>query len=106
MTSTNKFLTARVTVVREQGNSFTISQVRWGVFRCRLYLDFYHLTCPLSDVRFGTPVFLSHANGRCNPQKPLHTTFHKSRGKARKVITQLTEQVADGRLAFQAVVQT
>jgi hypothetical protein len=106
MTSTIKFLTARIAVVRWHGYSFTISQVRWGTFRRWLYAGLYHQTCPPPDVRFETAVFLSHANGRFNPQKPLHTTFQKSRGEAREAITQLTEQVADGRLAFQTFFQT
>lgn len=106
MASTIRFLTASVAQVRWQGYSFTVSQVPWGAFRRWLYAGLYHHTCPPPDVRFETAVFLSHADGRFNPQKPLHTTFQKSSCEARAAITQLTEQVADGRLAFQTFFQT
>lgn len=103
--STVRFLTGQVAVVRWQGYSFTISQVRWGGFRRWLYARVYHHVCPPSDVRFETAVFLAHADGRFNPQKPLHTTFQKSRDEARAMIRHLTEQVAEGRLAFQTFFQ-
>jgi hypothetical protein len=66
----------------------------------------YRHACPPSDVRFETAVFLSHADGRFNPQKPLQTTFQKSRDEARMIIRHLTEQVAEGRLAFQTFFHT
>jgi len=103
--STVRFLTGRVAIVHWQGYSFTVSQVHWGGFRRWLYARVYHHVCPPSDVRFETAVFLSHADGRFNPQKPLHATFQKSRDEARAMIRHLTEQVAEGRLAFQTFFQ-
>lgn len=100
-----RFLTSRVAVVRWRGYAFTVSQVRWGWFRRWLYAGLYHHACPPPDVRFETAVFLSRADGRFNPQKPLHATFQTSRDEARAVIKELTEQVADGRLAFQTFFQ-
>ena len=103
--SSVKFLTPRVAVVQWRGYSFTVSQVRWGRLRRWLYAIVYHHACPPPDVWFETAVFLSHAGGRFNPQKPLQATFQKSNHEARTVIKELTEQVADGRLAFQAFFQ-
>jgi hypothetical protein len=105
-TATVKFLTGRVALVRWHGYSFTVSQVRWGGFRRWLYARIYHHECPPSDVRYETSVFLSHGNGRFNPQKPLHTTFQTNGNEARLMIRQLAEQVAEGRLAFQTFFQT
>ncbi|MBI3622006.1 MAG: hypothetical protein HY208_07465 [Nitrospirae bacterium] len=104
-TSTVKFLTSRVAVVQWRGYWFTVSQVRWGPLRRWLYARVYRHACPPSDVRFETAVFLSRHDGRFNPGKPLHATFQTSREEARAMLTQLVEQVADGRLAFQAFFQ-
>jgi hypothetical protein len=103
--STVRFLTTRVAVIQWRGYWFTVSQVRWGPLRRWWYARVYRHECPPRAIRFETAVFLSHRNGRFNPQKPLHATFQKSRGEARAMITQLVEQVAEGRLAFQTFFQ-
>jgi hypothetical protein len=97
-----RFLTSRVAVVPWRGYVFIVSQVRWGRFRRWLYANWYRHTCPPPEVRYETAVFLSHADGRYNPQKPLHATFQKNGEEARVVLKELTTQLADGRLAFQS----
>jgi len=101
-----RFLTGRVAVVPWRGYLFIVSQVRWGWFRRWLYATWYRHGCPPPDVRYETAVFLSHADGRFNPQKPLHATFQKSGEEARVVLKELTAQLADGRLAFQSLFLT
>jgi hypothetical protein len=96
-----RFLTPRVAVVQWSGYWFTISQIRWGVLRRFLYRRVYRLTCPPAEVRYETAVFLSQADGRFNPQKPLQMSYQTTREEARAIMRQLAEQVAGGHTAFQ-----
>ena len=98
-------LTGKVAIVHWKGYAFTVSQVRWGLLRRGLYRLIYRKSCPEHEIKFETAVFLSNADGRFNPQKPLHLCYQKDLSEAKATMKTLCRQLAEGQMAFQSLFQ-